>query len=96
MSKADKPMPEISAFVERLREAFGPAEIDALVRRGRAGEPVFFARERGIEFGTPLLAGSPWDTSGVADRHFCHGCAGECVGSDQRCTGCRPDAARER
>ncbi|MFL9876472.1 hypothetical protein [Paraburkholderia megapolitana] len=96
MPKVDKPMPEISAFVERLREAFGRGEIDALVRRGRAGEPVFFAREGGMEFGTPLPAGSPWDSSGVIDRQYCRGCAGECIGSGEPCTGRRPGTTRER
>jgi erythromycin esterase-like protein len=40
MAKPDSPMPEISAFVDALRDAFGAEEINAIVRRGRAGEPV--------------------------------------------------------
>lgn len=86
MAKPDSPMPEISAFVDALREAFGAEEIDAIVRRGRAGEPVFFASENGLEFGTRLPAGSSWNAQRVGDRHFCQGCDGSCVESGLRCS----------
>jgi hypothetical protein len=79
-------MPEISAFVGSLREAFGADEINDLIRRGRAGEPVFFAAENGLEFGTRAPAGLAWNTSDVESRHFCAGCNGECVGTGVRCS----------
>jgi hypothetical protein len=65
LSEAHKPppMPEISAFVASLREAFGANEINDLIRRGRAGEPDFFAAENGREFGTRAQSGLAWDTS---------------------------------
>ncbi|MEQ0776549.1 hypothetical protein ABLT15_30000 [Paraburkholderia tropica] len=79
-------MPETGEFVDALREAFGADEINAIVRRGRAGEPVFFAREAGHEFGTPLPSGRGWDAAGVRDRHYCPGCVGECVETGERCS----------
>jgi hypothetical protein len=86
MAKPDSPMPEISAFVDALRDAFGAEEINAIVRRGRAGEPVFFACENGMEFGTRLPPGSAWSAVSVGDRHFCRGCDGRCVESGLRCS----------
>ena len=47
-------MPEVAAFVDALREVFGKASIDGQIRRGIAGEPVFYASENGHEIGTPL------------------------------------------
>ena len=89
MAKPDSPMPEISAFVEALRDAF-----NAIVRRGRAGEPVFFAREAGREFGTPLSSGSGWGAEGVRNRHYCLGRNGECVATGARCSDRRAGARR--
>lgn len=86
MAKPDSPMPEISAFVDALRDAFGADEINAIVRRGRAGEPVFFACENGMEFGTRLPPGSAWSAATIGDRHFCGGCDGRCVESGLRCS----------
>lgn len=79
-------MPMTGAFVDALRDAFGVEEINAIVRRGRAGEPVFFAREAGREFGTPLPSGRGWDAAGVRDRRFCPGCEGGCVETGERCS----------
>ena len=50
--KAGHPMPEIAAFVAKLREAFGDEVIDGVVKRGKAGEPDFFACENGRAVGT--------------------------------------------
>ena len=47
-------MPNVAAFIDAMREAFGKAEIDKQIRRGMRGEPVFYAREGGKEVGTPL------------------------------------------
>ncbi|WP_224016105.1 hypothetical protein [Paraburkholderia tropica] len=61
-------MPEVAAWVEQLRAAFGVEEINRQIRRGRDGEPVFFAAEAGKTFGTRLPAGSGWNASGLDDR----------------------------
>ena len=45
-------MPEFADFVVKLREAFGDATIDEAVARGKAGEPIFFAKENGRTVGT--------------------------------------------
>ncbi|AUT62297.1 hypothetical protein [Paraburkholderia terrae] len=50
------PMPEIAAFVADLKSAFGEWEIDEAIRRGKAGEPTFYACENGRSVGTPRLA----------------------------------------
>ncbi|WP_244314783.1 hypothetical protein [Paraburkholderia unamae] len=86
MNKPATSMPETGASVDALREAFGTDEINAIVRRGRAGEAVFLAREAGREFGTPLPAGWGWDSAGARERHFCTGCHGECVQTGARCS----------
>jgi len=46
------PMPEIAAFVANLKSAFGEREIDEAIRRGKAGEPTFYAYENGRSAGT--------------------------------------------
>ncbi len=46
------PMPEIAAFVANLKSAFGEREIDEAIRRGKAGEPTFYACENGRSVGT--------------------------------------------
>ncbi len=86
MVRSVSPMPEIARFVEALREAFGADEINAIVRRGRTGEPVFFAREGGMEFGTPLATAAGWDASAVVDRHYCDDCGGACLETGVRCS----------
>ncbi|MFT4066680.1 hypothetical protein [Paraburkholderia sp.] len=80
-------MPKVAAWVSSLREAFGGAVIDDAIRRGRAGEPTFFASENGRTVGTPAPATTnAWIVDrAVADRHFCAGCDGSCVGTGQRC-----------
>lgn len=45
-------MPLTAAFIDSLREAFGADSIDAQIRRGMRGEPVFYASENGHEIGT--------------------------------------------
>ncbi|HWT37260.1 MAG TPA: hypothetical protein VN289_13315 [Paraburkholderia sp.] len=49
---AGHPMPEIAAFVANLKSAFGEREIDEAIRRGKAGEPTFYACENGRSVGT--------------------------------------------
>lgn len=50
-------MPQVSAWIDDLRSAFGAEVIEAQIRRGLKGEPVFFASENGIERGTRLPTG---------------------------------------
>lgn len=80
-------MPEAAAWVAGLREAFGDAAIDDAILQGKAGEPMFFARENGHTVGTPApTAANTWRVDrAIFDRHFCPGCDGSCVGTGQRC-----------
>jgi len=81
-------MPQISAWVRQLREAFGDELMDDVIVRGRKGEPVFYASENGHAFGTKPPAVDPgWRGEGFADRHFCSGCDGSCIGTVKRCGG---------
>lgn len=68
MSQTKIDMPEITAWVENLRDAFGTEEINRQIRRGRDGEPVFFASENGTSYGTPIPPGNPWNAAGIDDR----------------------------
>jgi hypothetical protein len=47
-------MPQVAAFVDDLRAAFGAAQIDGAIRAGLRGRPYFWAREGSHEIGTPL------------------------------------------
>ncbi|MFC0572723.1 hypothetical protein [Paraburkholderia solisilvae] len=81
-------MPEIAAFVASLKSAFGAAVIDDAIRRGKAGEPTFHARENGRSIGTASAAPyNAWraDSTTLRDRHFCAGCDGSCVGQSLSC-----------
>lgn len=52
-------MPGVAAFVDELREAFGAAYVNGIIRAGLAGAPeAFYAKEGDSELGTP------WDMSG--------------------------------
>lgn len=62
-------MPLTAAFIDGLREMCGKDEIDDIIRRGMRGEPVFYARENGVEIGTKIPRGKAvsWDpVTGVA------------------------------
>lgn len=82
------PMPEIAAFVADMKSAFGEHEIDEAIRRGRAGEPTFFACENGRSVGTASpVETDVWLVDGaVRDRHYCDGCDGSCVGGEVSCS----------
>jgi hypothetical protein len=85
---ASHPMPEIAAFVASLKAAFGVAVIDEAIRRGKAGEPTFHARENGRSVGTAGAAAyNAWraDSATLRDRHYCAGCDGSCVGQSVSC-----------
>lgn len=45
-------MPTVAAFIDTLREVFGKEMIDAQIRQGLRGEPVFWASENGRTVGT--------------------------------------------
>ena len=47
-------MPQVTAWIDKLREAFGAECINAVIKAGMQGLPVFHAKENGIEVGTPL------------------------------------------
>ncbi|SNT28772.1 hypothetical protein SAMN06265795_12228 [Noviherbaspirillum humi] len=47
-------IPEVSRFIDSLRDAFGKEMIDAQIRKGMKGERTFYARENGIELGTKV------------------------------------------
>lgn len=80
-------MPAISSWVANMRLAFGDAHIDDVVLRGRKGEAVFYAAENGISFGTKSESSSNvWSGEGFADRRYCAGCDGGCIGSSRRCS----------
>jgi hypothetical protein len=81
------PMPEIAAFVVALKSAFGDSIIDDAIRRGKAGEPTFHARENGGSVGTPSSGSvTTWKVDGaLRDRRYCAGCDGSCVGQNIRC-----------
>lgn len=81
-------MPEITEWVASLREAFGNEMMDDIIRRGRNGEPVFYAYENGIEFGTRLPESeNAWRLEGFPDRFLCCRCGGRCVKTKTECTG---------
>lgn len=47
-------MPAVAAFIDDLRTAFGADCINATIKAGMNGQPVFHARENGHEIGTAL------------------------------------------
>ncbi|NYT76540.1 hypothetical protein H0A71_06015 [Alcaligenaceae bacterium] len=50
-------MPETTAFIDSLREAFGAEMINEQIRKGLKGEATFYASENGHELGTPWMQG---------------------------------------
>jgi hypothetical protein len=85
--KADHPMPEIAAFMAKLRSAFGDETIEDAVRRGKAGEATFYACENGRVVGTAHPTNeNVWRVDAdIRDRHYCPGCDGGCIGEGVRC-----------
>lgn len=83
------PVPEIAEFVAGMKRALGEREIDEAIRRGKAEEPTFHARENGRSVGTPgLEQTSVWAVDrSLRDRHYCAGCDGGCVGTAKSCKG---------
>ena len=48
-------MPQTAAFIDELRAVFGRESIDAQIRAGMRGDPMFWASEAGHEIGTKPL-----------------------------------------
>lgn len=53
-------MPSVAARIDGLRVQYGAESFDARVRRAMHGEPVFYAREGGVDFGTPVPELTSW------------------------------------
>lgn len=47
-------MPEVAAWVDDLRSAFGEEYVNKIIAAGMRGEPVFSASENGHVIGTPV------------------------------------------
>ena len=45
-------MPETAAFIDAMRDAFGPENINPSIKAGMDGQPTFWASENGQEIGT--------------------------------------------
>jgi hypothetical protein len=64
-------MPQVTAFIDRLRNTFGRDNIDAVIRRGMKGEPVFYASENGHTIGTDWSYVEPSPAKETArERHY--------------------------
>ncbi|MGY6214969.1 hypothetical protein ACW73L_07390 [Methylolobus aquaticus] len=50
-------MPQTAAFIDDLRAVFGKESVDAQIRAGMRGDPMFWASEAGHEIGTKPLGG---------------------------------------
>ena len=87
VSNLGHPMPEIAGFTAELRSAFGDDAVDEALRRPKAGEPTFYARENGRTVGTASPAtGNIWGVDdALRDRRYYSGCDGECVGLGVGC-----------
>lgn len=85
--KVGHPMPEIAAFMAKLRSAFGNETIDDAVRRSKSGEATFYTQENGRTAGTASPTNeNVWRVDAdVRDRHYCPGCDGGCIGEGVRC-----------
>ena len=59
-------MPTVAGWIDELREAFGPDQINAAIRAGLDGQPTFYARENGQEVGTRFVP-DPAKTVRLAD-----------------------------
>lgn len=62
-------MPQVTAFIDNLRAAFGAEAIDAAIKAGIAGHQTFHAKENGHEIGTPITC-NPAKSISLADCHL--------------------------
>jgi hypothetical protein len=54
MSLRDE-IPQTAALIDELRSVFGRESVDAQIRAGMQGAPMFWAKENGHEIGTKPL-----------------------------------------
>lgn len=66
-------MPVTAALIADFRAVFGAANINDVIRRGMAGEPVFFATENGHVVGTPMPPTVRVGFSGAGNRYLLDG-----------------------
>lgn len=50
-------MPVTAAWIDKMREVFGPEAVDSAIRRGMRGQQGFHAVENGHAVGTPVYRG---------------------------------------
>jgi hypothetical protein len=60
MSNLREKMPNVTAFIDSVRETFGQDSTNSIIKRGLVGEPVFWARENGYEIGTLDMRSNPY------------------------------------
>ncbi len=65
-------MPQVAALLDRLRDTFGVNNINAVIRAGMHGEPVFYASENGHTLGTDWPDPTPVDMGKetARERHY--------------------------
>jgi hypothetical protein len=80
-------MPDVTSFVQALSDAFGADNIEAMIARGQAGEPTFYAKENGIEIGSRIHEATSWhcDAQALRDRRGCASCDGTCIAKHTPC-----------
>lgn len=66
-------MPVTAAIIAEFRIAFGVGNINDVVRRGMAGEPVFYAEENGYKVGTPVPQGVRVGFNSAGNRYLLDG-----------------------
>lgn len=69
-------MPAVATWIDDLRQAFGADQINPAIKAGIDGQPTFWAKENGIEVGTPHPVAenaTARDDDGLP-AHFCTGC----------------------
>lgn len=66
-------MPVTAALVAEFRAVFGGDNINDVIRRGMAGEPVFWATENGHTVGTPPAPGVRIGFNAAGNRYFLDG-----------------------
>jgi hypothetical protein len=50
-------MPVVAEWIDQMRTVFGARQINAVIRAGIGGQPVFYASENGHTVGTPAPPG---------------------------------------
>jgi len=70
-------MPTVAAWIDQLREAFGADQINPSIKAGIQGQPTFWAKENGLEAGTPHpnQKNAMERAADPLPHHPCNGCA---------------------